>query len=186
MSRVARGSTFSLGSHSALRRRWLISPPCGPRTAWPRCAGDDSYMGRFTEHLVTKRCRYSLASPSLAWVRRLLVAMLVVASTAGCSSASATKISNDTNTSVTVVSCVQDGTMSIQIRAGGRFSFNDSVGTRATADDPGFACVLRTDDGTRLCLTMPTDQSARNTYRVSEAVPTPSESACFSRSYPHL
>jgi hypothetical protein len=118
-------------------------------------------------------------------VRWFLTAMLVVGTVASCSSSSTLKIKNDTGSAVTLVSCVQDGSMDWPIPPGGSFRFSDDVGTRATPDDPGFACDLATPDGKRLCLTLPTDQSSRSSFRVSEAVTTPSESACFSRSNPH-
>lgn len=112
--------------------------------------------------------------------------MLVVGALAGCSLSSPLKIKNDTGSPVTVVSCVQDGSMNRPIPARGSFTFNENEGTRATPDDPGFACVLATTDGKRLCLTLPTDQSGRSAFRVSEAVPTPSQSSCFARSNPHI
>jgi hypothetical protein len=119
-------------------------------------------------------------------VRRVLAVTLLVVALSACSSSSPMKISNDTGSAVTVVSCVQDGSMNRHIPIGGSFTFDDNVGTRATPDDPGFACLLATSDGKRLCLTLPTDQSARSTFTVSKAVVTPSESACFSRSNPHI
>src|SRR4051794_32563944 len=105
-------------------------------------------------------------------VRYFLSVMLVVGALAGCSSPSPLKIKNDTGSSVTLVSCVQDGSMNRPIPAGGSFVFNEDEGTRATPDDPGFACVLTTKEGRTLCLTLPTDQSGRSAFRVSEAVAT--------------
>ena len=114
---------------------------------------------------------------------------LVVASgavTTACGSSHAFKIDNGTAEDVVLVGCAQEPNMDRVIASHGTFTFTDNVGERTLSDNPGFACLLRTSAGALMCLRLPTDQSARTVFAVSDALPTDSFSACVARSDPHL
>jgi hypothetical protein len=85
-----------------------------------------------------------------------------------------------------LVGCAQEPNMDRIVRSGGDFAFSENLGERTLSDDPGFACLLRLGDNELRCLDLPTDQSAKTIFSVSEATPTDSFETCVARSDPHL
>lgn len=103
-----------------------------------------------------------------------------------CSTSHPFKIVNSTSETVTLAGCAQEPHLARTIPPHGRFTFSEDLGQRTLSDDPGFACLLRTGQGQLLCLRLPTDQSAKTAFDVSEARPTDSFSTCVQHSNPHL
>lgn len=85
-----------------------------------------------------------------------------------------------------LVGCAQEPNLARVISSHATFTFTDNIGERTLSDDPGFACLLRTSHGDLRCLRLPTDQSAKTVFSVSEALPTDSFATCVERSDPHL
>lgn len=105
---------------------------------------------------------------------------------AACSASHPFKIHNDTSESVVLTGCAQEAGLERTIPPRGSFTFTDNVGERVLSDDPGFACVLRTGAGQLVCLRLPTDQSKKTDFAVSEGQPTESLATCAQHSDPHL
>lgn len=104
----------------------------------------------------------------------------------GCAGPAAFKISNDTESDVTLAGCAQEPGLQTAIPSHGTFSFTDNVGERTLSDDPGFACLLKLADGQLRCLRLPTDQSSKRVFSVREAESTDSYESCVAHSDPHL
>ena len=121
-------------------------------------------------------------------LRRRVLAVLagVLGVVAACGSAPPFTIENGTAEAVVLVGCAQEPHLDRVIPAHGTFVFTDDVGQRTLSDDPGFACLLKTSQGALTCLRLPTDQSAKTVFAVSDARPTVSFSACVAQSDPHL
>lgn len=96
------------------------------------------------------------------------------------------EIYNGTAEEVVLVGCAQEPNLDRMISSQATFTFSDNVGERTLSDDPGFACLLKTSHGDLRCLRLPTDQSAKAVFAVSDALPTDSFAACVARSDPHL
>src|SRR3954469_19366920 len=94
--------------------------------------------------------------------------MLAVA----CTASQEFRIANNTPDTVTLAGCAQEPHLVRAIPPQGKFVFGEDVGQRTLSDDPGFACLLRTSRGRMLCLHLPTDQSGKTSFDVSEAQPT--------------
>jgi hypothetical protein len=91
-------------------------------------------------------------------------------------------IVNDSNDAVTVVECAQAPGLNWHLTRGQSHVLDDRV---YLSDDPGFACLI-TRGRAKLCLSIPTDQSAQSSFPVSRAVVTVGPKACFARSSPHI
>ena len=123
------------------------------------------------------------------WIRRwriLVLVALLSAFTAACSASTPFTIQNGTAEDAMLLGCAQEPHLARTIPSHGTFTFSDNVGERTLSDDPGFACLLKTAHSELRCLRMPTDQSAKAVFSVSEALPTNSFATCVARSSPHL
>ena len=105
---------------------------------------------------------------------------------AACSALPPLEISNGTAEDVVLVGCAQEPHMDRVIPPNGRFTFTDNLGERWLSDDPGFACLLKTGHGDLMCLRLPTDQTAKSVFDVTDAVPTDSFETCVAQSDPHI
>ena len=105
---------------------------------------------------------------------------------AGCGGPRPFTIANRTAEDVVLVGCAQEPNIDRVIASNGDFTFSDNIGERTLSDDPGFACLLRLGSNELRCLQLPTDQSRKTTFAVSEATPTDSFKACVGGSRPHL
>jgi hypothetical protein len=114
----------------------------------------------------------------------VLVGLLWLA--VACSASHPFKIINGTSETVVLSGCAQEPHLAHAIPPHGAFTFSDDVAQRTLSDDPGFACMLRAGHGQLMCLRLPTDQSAKTEFDVSEARPTDSFSTCVEHSDPHL
>lgn len=114
----------------------------------------------------------------------VLVGLLWLA--VACSTSHPFKIVNGTPETVILSGCAQEPYLTRVIAPHATFTFTDDVGQRTLSDDPGFACLLEGEHGQLMCLRLPTDQSAKTKFDVSDARPTDSFSSCVEHSDPHL
>lgn len=117
--------------------------------------------------------------------RGALLAFVVALSASGCGASPEFRVVNNTAGQVTLLSCAGDDNMNRHLKAGAVFKFNTDIGSRTNPDDPGFACVL-SRAGRLACLHIPTDQSSRSGFRVTDSAPVSSAVACLASSDPHL
>lgn len=118
--------------------------------------------------------------------RFAVLAVGSIALVTACGTPQHFQIYNDTATRVELVGCAQEPDMHRLISSRSTFTFSDNVGERTLSDDAGFACLLTTGPGELRCLRMPTDQSTKTRFAVSEARPADSFATCVAHSDPHL
>lgn len=117
--------------------------------------------------------------------RCVMVVVGSILAVSACGTPSPFKIENDTSESVALAGCAQEPQLRRTIPPHAGFAFSDNLGERVLGDDPGFACLIRAGDGRLMCLQLPTDQSSRTVFRVSQARPIDSLPTCVRHSDPH-